>query len=42
MEADYLVNLAEGKRPLDDIIRIRDGFFKTGSGKLYIEALFGL
>ena len=42
MEADYLVNLAEGNCPAEDIKVIRDGCFKTPTGIQYIEALFGL
>ena len=42
MEADYLVNLAEGKRSVDEIREVRDSFFKTPTGLRYIDALFGM
>jgi len=40
MEADYLVNLAEGKASVEKIAEVKNGFFKTVTGKLYAEALF--
>jgi len=42
MEADYLVNLAEGNRPIEMAQEIRDTFFKTDTGKEYISALFAI
>ena len=42
MEADYLVNFAEGNRPVDTIREVRENFFKTETGKEYIAALFSL
>jgi HD superfamily phosphodiesterase len=42
MEGDYLVNLAEGNAPAERAAKVRDGFFKTATGKQYITALFNL
>jgi HD superfamily phosphodiesterase len=42
MEADYLVNLAEGRKTAEDAAQIRDAFFKTKTGQRYISALFSL
>jgi len=42
MEADYLVNLAEGNSPAEKALEIRESFFKTSTGKRYITALFNL
>jgi len=40
MEADYLVNLAEGKASSEKIQEVYEGFFKTETGKEYVRALF--
>jgi HD superfamily phosphodiesterase len=42
MEADYLVNLAEGNLGDTSPQTVRDRFFRTAAGKRYITALFGL
>jgi len=42
MEADYLVNFAEGNRPMEALEQVSDNFFKTNTGKQYIKALFSL
>ena len=42
MEADYLVNLAEENATKERIRDMRESFFKTSTGKEYIEALFGI
>lgn len=42
IEADYLVNLAEGYHPELDPGTVRDTSFKTAAGRRYITALFGL
>jgi hypothetical protein len=42
MEADYLVNLAAAKKPVEAVIEVRNNFFKTETGKQYINALFNL
>ncbi|MCL2707599.1 MAG: HD domain-containing protein [Defluviitaleaceae bacterium] len=42
IEADHLVNLSEGKQPTEKIFGVKDGFFKTETGKNLISALFGL
>ena len=42
MEADYLVNLAEGNHPAETVSEISSSFFKTSTGKEYIKALFNL
>ena len=42
MEADYLVNLAEGNIPIEKANEVKEGFFKTNIGKKYITALFNL
>ena len=42
MEADYLVNLAEGNSTKEKIRDVGESFFKTCTGKEYIEALFGV
>ena len=42
MEADYLVNLAEGNIPTESARKVSENFFKTGTGKQYINALFNL
>ncbi len=42
MEADYLVNIAEGRHPEYDPYEIRERFFKTAAGKEYITNIFNL
>ena len=42
MEADYLVNLAEGNHTKDKAIEVRDSFFKTKTGKDFISSLFSI
>ena len=42
MEADYLVNLAEGKASDEKIREVLDGFFVTETGKGYLQGLFGV
>jgi len=42
MEADYLVNLAEGKANDEKIREVLDGFFVTETGKGYLMGLFGV
>ena len=42
MEADHLVNLAEGSHPKEKAEDIRDSFFRTETGKRYISALFSI
>jgi HD superfamily phosphodiesterase len=42
MEADYLVNLAEGGLKDTSPQAVRDSFFRTEAGKRYITALFGV
>jgi len=42
MEADYLVNFAEGNRPPEALDQVAGNFFKTATGKNYIKALFSL
>ena len=42
MEADYLVNLAEGKASAEKIREVLDGFFITETGKGYVQGLFGV
>lgn len=42
MEADYLVNLAEGNLPGREPREVRDVFFRTATGRRYIDALFRL
>jgi HD superfamily phosphodiesterase len=42
MEADYLVNLAEGNLGDTSPQTVRDSFFRTEAGKRYITGLFGL
>jgi len=42
MEADYLVNLAEGKASTEKIREIHEGFFRTETGKGYVRGLFGV
>ena len=42
MEADYLVNLAEGNQSARSALEVREGFFKTNTGKRLITALFNL
>ena len=42
MEADYLVNLAEGNAPIEKVVEVYTNFFRTNTGKEYVEALFGV
>lgn len=42
MEADYLVNIAEGRHPEYDPYEIRERFFITSTGKAYITSIFNL
>ena len=42
MEADYLVNLAEGKASEEKILEVLDGFFVTETGKGYLRGMFGV
>jgi len=42
MEADYLINLAEGKASVERIREVYEGFFKTKTGKVYVRGLFGV
>ena len=42
MEADYLVNLAEGNLPGEKAQEVKEKFFKTNTGIGYITALFKL
>ena len=41
IEADYLVNLAEGNAPAEKTEQVLNSSFKTRTGKEYIKALFG-
>jgi len=42
MEADYLVNLAEGKASDEKIREVYESFFMTMTGKEYMKGLFGV
>ena len=42
MEADYLVNLAEGKASCEKILEVLEEFFVTETGKGYLRWLFGV
>lgn len=42
MEADYLVNLAEGNHPDKDPRGVLETFFRTETGKRYLRDLFAL
>ena len=42
MEADYLVNLAGENTTTEKRLEVSKAFFKTGTGKQYITALFNL
>ncbi|MCL2565688.1 MAG: HD domain-containing protein [Defluviitaleaceae bacterium] len=42
IEADYLVNFAEGNRPSEALQQVYRDFFKTNTGKQYMKGLFSL
>lgn len=42
MEADYLVNMAEGRHPELDPKTVRDSFFRTRAGIRYLNGLYNL
>ena len=42
MEADYLVNLAEGNHTREKAVEVRDTFFKTKTGIELISSLFSI
>lgn len=42
MEADYLVNMAEGRHPELDPKTVRDSFFRTQAGICYLNGLYNL
>jgi hypothetical protein len=42
VEADFLVNIYEDEESLDAARRVKDGLFKTKTGKKYISDMFNL
>lgn len=42
LEADFLVNAYEGNLPKENIVKARDRFFKTTSGKRMLNTMFAL
>lgn len=42
IEAGYLVNYSEGNMPTDSIQRFQDKIFRTQTGKMFLQQLYGL